>query len=129
MLGTDVTVYSDHKPLIDWNKRQAISTRHSKWLNALADYTFTIHHVAGKNNVIADMLSRPRLLKCSETGDERQISAISLLAQNEELAQEQTKDLIDKCRRRDRTIVQEEGIWLIKNGKHKRIIISDKLAR
>jgi hypothetical protein len=59
--GRRWTLYTDHKPLTfalgkvsePWTARQA---RH---LSFVAEYTTDIRHVAGKENVVADMLSRP----------------------------------------------------------------------
>jgi cleavage and polyadenylation specificity factor subunit 1 len=59
--GRRWVLYTDHKPLTfalskvsePWTARQA---RH---LSYVAEYTSDIRHVAGKQNVVADMLSRP----------------------------------------------------------------------
>jgi cleavage and polyadenylation specificity factor subunit 1 len=59
--GRRWTLFTDHKPLTfalgkvsdPWTARQA---RH---LSYVAEYTSDIRHVAGKDNVVADMLSRP----------------------------------------------------------------------
>jgi cleavage and polyadenylation specificity factor subunit 1 len=59
--GRRWTLFTDHKPLTfalhkigePWTARQA---RH---LSYVAEYTSDIRHVAGRDNVVADMLSRP----------------------------------------------------------------------
>jgi hypothetical protein len=55
------TLYADHKPLTldlhkaaePWTSRQCID------LNYVAEFTSDIRHITGKENIAADMLSRP----------------------------------------------------------------------
>ena len=60
--GRDFAVYTDHKPLLaalakPTEPRSARQTRH---LSAIAEFTSNINHVAGKNNLVVDALSRVR---------------------------------------------------------------------
>ena len=59
--GRRFYVLSDHKPLTFALHRQsdAWSARQQRHLSYVAEYTSDIRHVAGKENVVADCLSRP----------------------------------------------------------------------
>lgn len=53
-----VTVYSDHNPLQFVNKMKNKNQRLMRWALALQPYNIEIKHIKGKENVIADALSR-----------------------------------------------------------------------
>jgi hypothetical protein len=48
----------DHHPLRYLQTQPHLSKRQKRWLNALAEYDYTIKYLAGKWNVVADALSR-----------------------------------------------------------------------
>ena len=54
----DVVVYSDHNPLAFLARFQRSNARVFRWSLSLQPYSLAIRHVAGKDNVIADALSR-----------------------------------------------------------------------
>ena len=54
----DVVVYSDHNPLSFLARFQRSNARVFRWSLSLQPYSLAIRHVAGKDNVIADALSR-----------------------------------------------------------------------
>ena len=58
--GTDFTVYTDHKPLVAAMKKKSElkSGRQSRHLATISEFTTDIQHVSGKDNVVADALSR-----------------------------------------------------------------------
>ena len=58
--GRQFSVFTDHKPLTSALSKigDPISARQSRHLSAIAEYTTDIQHVAGKNNIVADALSR-----------------------------------------------------------------------
>ena len=58
LLDSQFTVHTDHRPLLSWLSKPAISTRHARWILNLQDLSFTKHYIPGKENVIADYLSR-----------------------------------------------------------------------
>jgi len=59
--GRRFFILTDHKPLTFALHRQsdAWSARQQRQLSFLAEYTSDVRHVAGKENVVADALSRP----------------------------------------------------------------------
>lgn len=56
-----VTVYTDHEPLKFINSMATTNQRLLRWALELQPYQLTIRHVKGKDNVVADYLSRPCL--------------------------------------------------------------------
>ena len=53
-----VLLKSDHKPLIYLNGKAELGMRLSRWMEELCDLTFEIGYVKGKDNAVADALSR-----------------------------------------------------------------------
>ena len=58
--GRDFTVYTDHKPIVAAMKKKSElkSGRQSRHLATISEFTTDIQHVSGKDNVVADALSR-----------------------------------------------------------------------
>lgn len=58
--GRLVTVYTDHKPLIHAFKKDPLqsSPRQTRHLEYIGQFTTDIQHIEGKNNTVADALSR-----------------------------------------------------------------------
>lgn len=56
--GNEFTVYSDHKPLLYLYKMKNPSSRLTRIRLELEEYKFDIVHIPGKDNVVADALSR-----------------------------------------------------------------------
>lgn len=54
-----VVVYSDHNPLVFLHKLKSKNQRLLRWSLMLQEYVLDIRHIKGKDNVIADCLSRP----------------------------------------------------------------------
>jgi hypothetical protein len=59
--GRRFTVYTDHKPLTHALHRTSDpwTARQCRQLAYIAEFTSDIQHVAGRDNVVADTLSRP----------------------------------------------------------------------
>jgi transposase InsO family protein len=59
--GRDFTLFTDHKPLTFALRKTAESwtARQQRQLSFLSEFTADIQHVAGRENVVADALSRP----------------------------------------------------------------------
>ncbi|GMF17479.1 unnamed protein product [Phytophthora fragariaefolia] len=51
-------VYTDHESLRTAMKSPHLSQRMERWLSFFAEYNFVVHYKPGKNNILADALSR-----------------------------------------------------------------------
>jgi hypothetical protein len=57
--GREFELHTDHQPLLGQLKVSPLqSARKNKWINQITLYTFKAYHVKGKQNVVADALSR-----------------------------------------------------------------------
>lgn len=63
-----IMVYTDHKSLRDFSKTQLLRPRHARWALILEDFKdrMKINWIAGKKNVIADVVSRNPSFALSE---------------------------------------------------------------
>ncbi|XDG04636.1 hypothetical protein ABKA04_004251 [Annulohypoxylon sp. FPYF3050] len=55
---TPIDIYSDHKNLTSFMTSGILSQRHERWLIFLSKFKINIHHIKGKENIQADLLSR-----------------------------------------------------------------------
>ena len=53
-----VIIETDHKNLVSFFKREELTAKQARWLEDLVGYNLTIQYLPGKNNQIADYLSR-----------------------------------------------------------------------
>ena len=53
-----IIVFSDHNPITFINKMKNRNSRLTRWALALQPYSLEIRHIRGKDNLIADFLSR-----------------------------------------------------------------------
>ncbi|GKB39512.1 putative reverse transcriptase domain-containing protein [Tanacetum coccineum] len=58
LYGTKCTVFPDHKSLQHILDQKELNIRQRRWLEFLSDYDCDIHYHPGKENVVADALSR-----------------------------------------------------------------------
>lgn len=92
-----IVVKSDHKSLQYFKTQPHLSARQTRWLDMLAEFDFDIEYTVGKENVVADGLSRrpdhkdqePQVLdnKCSQLDhyESLTIAAASVLTNSSEL--------------------------------------------
>jgi hypothetical protein len=55
-------VYTDHNPLVFLNRMANHNAKLLRWSLELQQYNLTIRHIAGKRNILPDILSRPSTL-------------------------------------------------------------------
>ena len=58
LYGVPFVVYTDHKPLIYLHNASHINSRLSRTLDDLKDFTFELRYKPGRDNIVADYLSR-----------------------------------------------------------------------
>ena len=58
LIGTDVTVYTDHKPLKHLFTSEMKNPRIQRWAVILSEYACKIEYISGPKNAAADMMSR-----------------------------------------------------------------------
>lgn len=58
VLGHDVTIVTDHKALVFLNSCRLLSSRLTRWSLYLQEFNLQIEYCKGRENVIADILSR-----------------------------------------------------------------------
>nr|GEW98228.1 putative reverse transcriptase domain-containing protein [Tanacetum cinerariifolium] len=63
LYGTKCIVFTDHKTLQHVLNQKELNLRQHRWLELLADYNCEIRYHPGKENVVADVLSRKRIIK------------------------------------------------------------------
>ena len=58
LYGEQLEFFSDHKSLKYIFMQRDLNMRQHKWMEFLEDYDFTLHYHSGKENVVANALSR-----------------------------------------------------------------------
>lgn len=82
VLGRPLTIVTDNKALIFIQRCHLNNSRMTRWILGIQEYDFNIIHCKGKENVVADVLSRypedTQGHRYIEENDEFQISAINI---------------------------------------------------
>ena len=74
LLHKEFLLFSDHEALKYLHSQRKLSDLHARWVEYMQDFTFVLRHKKGKENVMADALSRQvhllNLVKVHVTGFE-----------------------------------------------------------
>ena len=75
--GRDCALLSDHRPLVQalQKKSDSTSARQQRHLSSICEYIAVVHHTSGKENIVADCLSRDTACSVSLCVDPRQLAA------------------------------------------------------
>ena len=57
LLGHEFVVYTDHKALEHWLRKDPVNDAHGRMLVKLQDFKFVINYIRGEDNVLADFAS------------------------------------------------------------------------
>ncbi len=68
--GQEFIIETDHKPLLPFNTKQQLNSKCERWRLRLQQYKFTIRHIKGKHNTVADYLSRSPFDNASQDEDD-----------------------------------------------------------
>ncbi|KAK8934655.1 hypothetical protein KSP39_PZI014259 [Platanthera zijinensis] len=81
LYGVKVDIYTDHKSLKYLLDQKELNMRQRRWMEFLGDYTFDIHYVPEKGNVVADALSRRTPVRANwlRIHDERLVQELEAL--------------------------------------------------
>ncbi len=58
MIGKRFLLLTDHAALTYLHTTASVSRRNARWLDFLSQFNFEIQHIKGRDNVVADVLSR-----------------------------------------------------------------------
>ena len=58
LIHREFTIYSDHEALRYLHSQQKLSARHGRWVEILQEFSFSLRHRPGRENKVADALSR-----------------------------------------------------------------------
>ena len=76
LMGTPFLIYTDHKTLEIFEKQRDLSCRQARWMEFLSQYNGKIVYVKGKDNTVADALSRlPGLTTTSQSSTTANLAA------------------------------------------------------
>ena len=98
ILGYDFVVYTDHKPLLSLSALKDILNKRFRWIQYMESLGTRLRYLPGKQNVIADFISRNNV-NDSKKLDVLRFHALHLSAvsyKNEELVAAQMNDAIIK---------------------------------
>jgi transposase InsO family protein len=102
--GHEFIVRTDHHALCWLNRKYNSNPKLNRWRMALQDYTFTIEHVKGSKNCVADCLSRYPV----DSSYDDEIESCSVSTQTETQQQQQSMICAVTTRQRDYTTVPKE---------------------
>lgn len=102
IFGKHFTVRSDHKPLISLYKLRNPTGKLARIKLSLSDKDFTIEHIPGRLNVVADALSRMNISDLS-TNYKNDVTMFTMICQEQETMRIKHFDIIEIFERKNET--------------------------
>jgi hypothetical protein len=125
LVGAKFVVITDHNSLKYFLEKKDLNERQQKWVSKIQAYDFDIEFVKGKNNVVADALSRrPSTYSMSEISVEWKSHLLVEYSKNKfacELMDGQVQD--DRYRLVDDIIYYKGRIYLVRESKFKERVL------
>ena len=76
LLGTPFIIRTDHQSIKYFMIQTKLSDKQMRWANFLSQFNFHIAHIAGKNNQVADALSRRPLVNAITIAHHNDLTAM-----------------------------------------------------
>ena len=145
VMGGKIVIRTDHKALIFLKTCKLLSGRLTRWIMAIQDYDISIEHCPGKNNSVADTLSR-----LSGSEDNQKVNhgngkiilyalakrpSSSLPNQFQNFSQEQKSDPILQQKineveeKKTNKYENYDGLLYLVNGENKRLCVTKSIIR
>lgn len=140
LLGRHIKIYTDHRALKFLTACADDSARITRWIAFLQEFDLEIEHIAGKENTIADSLSRMHSKGTDvERREEARIIALIRSKPDDEVETSNWVKLIQEEQKIDEALQEEkrlfpqqlydrEGLTRIVTRNEERIIVPDKLS-
>ena len=79
LLGCHFKVHTDNNPLMYYLTSPNVDATKQRWINQLAKYGFSLEYQKGKNNTVADALSRIKEEHLSDEETEKVLEAVPVI--------------------------------------------------
>ena len=79
LLGCHFKVHTDNNPLMYFLTSPNIGTMKQRWINELTKYDFSLEYQKGKNNTVADALSRIKETHLSDEEADKVLKAVLMI--------------------------------------------------
>jgi cleavage and polyadenylation specificity factor subunit 1 len=128
LTGNQITVYTDHQPLVSFLHITSPSPRQARWSTFLSEFDLQILYIPGAHNTAADCLSRPA--SGSQTSCSMKITSVSapfsdshpwfsVLSQFEPSAVDKTQTSL--------SLTKQDGVWWESSTGKKRLVVPPAL--
>ena len=126
LLGVPFTLYTDHRSLQWWFLRPPVNERHARWIVKIQDMIFRVVHIDGKENVLADLMSRPgglRKATLEELHDHLQVNAITTGVDPDKFRLAQNQEFVSSCKLKPEDHKVIDGFHYSLESGHPRLLV------